>query len=99
MGRGGHFAGDFVSFDGRTLRLELSFGRPRFTMLGGERPPGPVVDIHDRRRADRVPGRGPARAPRVSRAPMQRDTARTMSEENVEVVRKAIDYEYHGVGG
>jgi ketosteroid isomerase-like protein len=30
---------------------------------------------------------------------MQRDTARTMSEENVEVVRKAIDYEYHGVGG
>jgi ketosteroid isomerase-like protein len=28
-----------------------------------------------------------------------RDTAQTMSEENVEIVRKAIAYEYDGVGG
>ena len=32
---GRHLAGDFVSFDGQTLRLELTLGRPRFTMLGG----------------------------------------------------------------
>jgi ketosteroid isomerase-like protein len=29
---------------------------------------------------------------------LSRDTAWAMSEENVEVVRKAIDYEYYGVG-
>ena len=40
-----HLAGDFVSFDGQMLRLELSFGRPRFTMLGGERRAGSVVEI------------------------------------------------------
>jgi hypothetical protein len=42
---GRHLAGDFVSFDGETLRLELTFGRPAFTMLGGRRPDGPIVEI------------------------------------------------------
>ena len=40
-----HFAGDFVSFDGETLRLELTFGRPKFNWLGERRPNGPVVEI------------------------------------------------------
>ena len=35
---GRHVAGDFVSFDGQTLRLEFTFGRPHFTMFGGRRP-------------------------------------------------------------
>jgi hypothetical protein len=42
---GRHLAGDFVSFDGETLRLELTFGSPRFTRMGGRRPDGPVVEI------------------------------------------------------
>ena len=42
---GRHLAGDFVSFDGQTLGLELTFGRPAFTRVGGRRPDGPVVEI------------------------------------------------------
>jgi hypothetical protein len=42
---GRHLAGDFVSFDGETLRLELSGGRPKFNRRGECRPEGPVVEI------------------------------------------------------
>jgi hypothetical protein len=42
---GRHLAGDFVSFDGQKLRLELSFGRPEFNSFGERRAPGPIIAI------------------------------------------------------
>jgi hypothetical protein len=42
---GRHFAGDFESFDGRVLRLELTFGRPEFNWAGERRPDGPIAAI------------------------------------------------------
>ena len=42
---GRHFAGDFESFDGRVLRLELTFGAPEFNWTGERRPDGPIAAI------------------------------------------------------
>jgi hypothetical protein len=42
---GRHLGGVFHVFYGRTLRIERTFGRPAYTMFGGPRPPGPVVEI------------------------------------------------------
>jgi hypothetical protein len=42
---GRHLGGYFASFDGRMLRLELTFGRPEFNWAGGRRPDGPIVEI------------------------------------------------------
>jgi hypothetical protein len=76
---GRDLAGDCVSFDGDTLRLELSGGRPKFNWLGERRPDGPVVEIDFDEIVSVIVQYVIEDRPRAT----SRDTAWAMSEETV----------------
>jgi hypothetical protein len=42
---GRHLPAKFLSFDGATLRIELTFGEPDFTSFGEPRLSGPIVEL------------------------------------------------------